>query len=233
MQRQCLSGCVARFSRRLALALVASSAVAIGPREAAAAPRDRAVAADAPAPAPEGTRSDGAADYSAGLTLGYVLAPLLALPVGGGLFELTQSDTAAVLGAGLAVVAVPVSIHAFNGEGGRGGASALLLPLVTLGGTAAGGLLGAIIGSAGCDDDSDCELAGGINGAIAGGLIGGLAGYVGYAIYDVKASSSPADHGAPGGKSSGAKGASMPASRISPPSVNRNVAPSMASATTA
>jgi len=186
MQRQYRSGCVAWFSR-LSLALAALAA--IGPREAAAAPREaRAVAADVPAPGV--AREPEVAGYAAGLTLGYVLAPLLALPVGGGLFELTRSDTVAVLGAGLAVVAVPVSIHAFNGEGGRGGASALLLPLVTLGGTAAGGLLGALIGSAGCDDDSDCELAGGISGAIAGGLIGGLAGYVGYAVYDVKANSS-------------------------------------------
>lgn len=131
-----------------------------------------------------------AADYSTSLTLGYVLAPLLALPVGAGLFELTQNDAVAVVGAGLAVVAVPVSIHVYNDEPGRGGASALLLPLVTLGAAAAGGFLGVLIGTAGCADASDCELNGGIHGGIAGSSIGGLVGYVGYAIYDVSANSS-------------------------------------------
>lgn len=167
--------------------LAASMLALLGARDViAAAPPTPAVQRSPTGAAPP----PAAADYSAGLTIGYVLAPLLALPIAAGLYELTLNDAVTVVGTGLAVVAVPVSIHAYNGEPGRGGTSALLLPLVTLGAMVAGGFLGVLIGTAGCSEASDCELTGGIHGAIAGGLIGGLAGYVGYAIYDVSASSS-------------------------------------------
>ena len=49
--------------------------------------------------------------YSTLLTVGYVLAPLLAIPVGAGLFELTRNDAVSVGGAGLAVVGVPLATH--------------------------------------------------------------------------------------------------------------------------
>jgi hypothetical protein len=118
---------------------------------------------------------------------------LLAIPVGAGLFEVSHNDAVAVIGAGLTVVAAPVTVHALNGHGERGLVSAPLMLLTTFGGLVAGGLIGGLIGVAGCDDDSDCELANGMGGTITGALLGGLAGYVGYAIYDVSANSSLAE----------------------------------------
>ena len=64
--------------------------------------------------------------------------------------------------------------------------------MATLAASAVGALAGGLIGTSGCDDDSDCELAYGMSGAITGALIGGVAGYVGYAIYDVSENSSVA-----------------------------------------
>jgi hypothetical protein len=137
------------------------------------------------------TRHDPERSYARALTWAYVLAPLLALPTGAGLFELTQNDTVAVVGAGLAVVSVPVTVHAVHDEGGRSVATGLLLPAVTAGGALLGGVVGYGLGGSGCDD-SDCELAGEIGGMILGALIGGVAGYVGFAIYDVTSNSSRA-----------------------------------------
>jgi hypothetical protein len=101
----------------------------------------RSASAGATPSPPEPARSEPVANtppqteasgYDSALTLGYVLAPLLAIPVGAGLFELSQSDTAAVVGAGVAVVSVPALVHGFNGEPGRGAVTALFLPLVTV-----------------------------------------------------------------------------------------------------
>jgi hypothetical protein len=131
-----------------------------------------------------------APSYASALTVAYTLAPLLAIPTGAALFELTGNDTVAVVGAGLAVVSVPVMTHVLYGEPGRGGVTAVLLPVFTLGGLAVGGVSGILIGTASCRDDSDCELAGGIGGAILGGLVGGVVGYIGYAVYDVSEHSS-------------------------------------------
>lgn len=171
---------------------VAALALLIGywPREAAAATGDAWGEPDpdlteaAPPPPPP------LASYARPLTTAYVLAPLLAIPTGAALFELTRNDTVAVVGAGLAVVSVPVVTHVAHGQAGRGGVTALLLPVFTLGALVVGGLSGALLGSASCDDSSDCELARGIGGAIFGALAGGLAGYVCYAIYDVSEHSS-------------------------------------------
>jgi hypothetical protein len=198
MKRQCESGPWARRSRPWAAALAAFTLAGLAPRGAAAAPREAPSKSEASA----GPSTEASAEattevdpppqpptYSGALTVAYTLAPLLAIPVGAGLFELTGNDAVAVVGAGLAVVSVPVTTHLLNGEASRGVTSGLLLPLVTLGGTVVGGFLGAILGSAGCDD-SDCELAGGIGGAIVGGLVGGTVSYVGYAIYDVSEHSS-------------------------------------------
>jgi hypothetical protein len=137
------------------------------------------------------TRHDPERSYASALTWAYVLAPLLALPTGAGLFELTGNDTVAVVGAGLAVVSIPVTVHAVHDEGGRSVATGLLLPTVTAGGVLLGGAVGYGLGGSGCDD-SDCELAGEIGGMILGALIGGVAGYVGFAIYDVGENSSRA-----------------------------------------
>lgn len=185
MQQQVPMASVARRSRRWAAALALSALALLPVREAAAAPpvsRARALG-EPPPPAPP------AEGYSTALTLAYILAPLLALPVGGGLFELTENDAVAVVGAGLAAVALPVTVHLANGEPGRGAVSALLLPAVTLGGATVGGFVGLTLGQMGCDD-SDCELAGTMIGGISGALIGGLGGYVGYAIFDVSERSS-------------------------------------------
>lgn len=186
MQRRYSSQSVVRCSRRGVAAALALTVALLGSASARAAPDPSEPARGEPAAkAPPRAEAPG---YASALTLGYVLAPLLAIPAGAGLFELSQSDTVAVVGAGLAVVSVPALLHGFNGEPGRAAATALLLPLVTMGGLALGGLAGGLIGGSGCDD-SDCELAGSIGGVVAGGLLGGLAGYVGYAIYDVSATS--------------------------------------------
>jgi hypothetical protein len=178
-------------SRRWLVPLAALALlIGTGSREAAAATPDTSgeagaalgeAAPSAPPPSPS---------YAGALTLAYTLAPLLAIPTGAALFELTGNDTVAVIGAGLAVVSVPVLTHAAHGQPGRGGVTALLLPVFTLGTLAAGGVVGSLLGSASCDDDSDCELAGTISGAIFGSLVGGVVGYIGYAIYDVSEHSS-------------------------------------------
>jgi hypothetical protein len=189
MQRQCGSWGVARRSRWLA-PLAALVLAGLWPEQALAAPETGHVPVDPNqaqgTPEPSGPEPS----YSGSLTLAYTLAPLLAIPTGAGLFELTRSDTFAVIGAGLAVVAVPMTIHLLNEHPGRAATSALLLPVVTVGALGVGTLLGWVIGSAACGDDSECELSDGVRGAIIGGLLGGLAGYVAYAIYDVSAHSS-------------------------------------------
>ena len=189
MQRQRRSRGVARRARWL-VPVTALALAALWPRPALAAPP---ASSEPVAPAPEATspapRPQGG-DYSLSLALAYTLAPLLAIPVGAGLFEVSHDDAVAVIGAGLTVLALPVTAHVLNGHGERGLVSAPLLLLTTFGGLVAGSLVGGFIGAAGCDDDSDCELANGMGGLITGGLLGGLAGYVGYAIYDVSANSS-------------------------------------------
>jgi hypothetical protein len=128
--------------------------------------------------------------YASVLTVAYTLAPLLAIPAGAALFELTDNDTVAVVGAGLAVVSVPVLTHVAYGQAGRGAVTALLLPAITVGALAVGGVSGYFLGKATCESDSDCELSNGLGGGLLGGLAGGLLGYVIYAVYDVNEHSS-------------------------------------------
>lgn len=185
-RRQCRCLAVVQSSRRgpAALGLALLALVGLAPSEALAAPR-----ASGDTGAAQGGAPSQAQSYATALALGYTLAPLLAIPVGAGLFELSRNDAVSVVGAGLAVVAVPFTIHSVNGAAGRGAMSALLSPVVTLGAAAIGGVIGGAIGTSGCDNDSDCELAGGMSGVIAGALLGGLTGYVSYAVYDVTTNS--------------------------------------------
>jgi hypothetical protein len=123
--------------------------------------------------------------YEASLAGAYLMAPLLALGVGAALFEVTDSDTAAVAGGALAFL-TPAAVHLYHGASDQAGVSFGSMLGLTLLGTVLGGATGYIVGDAGCDDEleSDCDLAW-IGPTIVGIFGGGVAGYIGNAIYDV------------------------------------------------
>jgi hypothetical protein len=125
--------------------------------------------------------------YAGLLTASYVLAPLLAAAVGGGISKLTQRDEISVTG-GCLMFLLPASVHVAHGKAGQGLASFAQMAGFTLVGVVAGGIIGAVYSGETCTSDSSdgCEFAG-FYGLIGGSLIGGVAGYTGFAIYDVSA----------------------------------------------
>jgi hypothetical protein len=185
-------------SRPLAAALV-SAALGAWPLQAHAAetpaPATRAARAHPrPSPPPQPPEVDEEStsaptegeSYRGALTASYVMAPLLALGVGGLLSGMEVDDTWAVLG-GTAMFLAPAAVHMGHGNVTQGPVSFLLLAGATGAGVLLGGLTGYYIDSADCDpaQDSDgCDFAG-FTGLVAGALIGGVGAYTGYAIYDV------------------------------------------------
>ncbi len=125
--------------------------------------------------------------YAGLLTATYVLAPLLAVAVGGGISTLTKRDEISVTG-GCLMSLLPGSVHVAHGNAGQGIASFAGLVGVTLGGVVLGAIVGGSMTSATCDSDvSDgCDFAA-LDGIIGGALVGGVVSYVGFAIYDVSA----------------------------------------------
>lgn len=128
--------------------------------------------------------------YAGLLTATYVVAPLLAVAVGGGISQLTKRDEISVSG-GCLMSLLPASVHVAHGNAGQGLGSFFGLVGVTFGSLVVGALVGGLISSQTCTSDSSdgCDFAA-LNGVIAGSLIGGVAGYVGFAIYDVSANAS-------------------------------------------
>lgn len=120
----------------------------------------------------------------------YVLAPLLALAVGGGMAKLEADDTVAVLG-GASMFLWPAIVHLAHGNNPHAALSVLELAGATALGTFVGGGMGYAIGYASCPDHGSdaCDFAG-LPGLIAGSLLGGVASYTAYAIYDVSTSAS-------------------------------------------
>jgi hypothetical protein len=140
--------------------------------------------------------------YAGLLTASYVLAPLLAAAVGGGISKLTKRDEISVTG-GCLMFLLPASVHAAHGKVGQGLASFAQTAGFTLAGAVVGGLVGGVYSSETCSPDSSCEFAA-LPGMIGGALIGGVVGYAGFAIYDVSANASyptaaPAKPQAPAG----------------------------------
>jgi hypothetical protein len=122
--------------------------------------------------------------YALPLGVSYVLAPFLALGVGGGLSKLTNDDTLSVVGGGLMFL-LPAAVHMAHGNLGHGAAVFPEQLLITAFSLFAGGGIGYAIGAAGCPGNGEeCDFAG-WNGLLAGALVGGLAGYTAFAIYDV------------------------------------------------
>jgi hypothetical protein len=119
------------------------------------------------------------------LTASYVLAPLLALAVGGGISKLTKRDEISVTG-GCLMFLLPASVHVAHGKAGQGLVSFAQMVGFTLVGGVVGGIIGGVYSSETCTSDSSdgCEFAG-LAGLMGGSLIGGVAGYTGFAIYDV------------------------------------------------
>ena len=116
-----------------------------------------------------------------------MVAPLLAVAVGGGISQLTKRDEISVSG-GCLMSLLPASVHAAHGNAGQGLGSFFGLVGVTLGGLVVGAIVGGLITSETCTSDSSdgCDFSA-IPGIIGGSLIGGVGGYVGFAIYDVSA----------------------------------------------
>ena len=113
---------------------------------------------------PAAARARDAGDgYGGTLGVSYALAPLLAIPTLG---------TALLL---------PPLVHGANGEWGRFGHAIRGVALSTLGGGAAGALLGA----------AKCGGSQADNCAVAGFFVMGTVGYIGWSIYDTSANSGP------------------------------------------
>ena len=201
---QSLAGAVVARSRPLAAVLV-SAALGAWPlqaqaAEAHAAPTRAGRIRPRPSPPPQAPEPDEDADedeestshltegesYRGALTASYVMAPLLALGVGGLLSGMEADDTWAVLG-GTAMFLAPAAVHMGNGNVAQGPLSFLLLAGSTGAGMLLGGLTGYYVDAADCDPDQDsdsCDFAG-FAGLVVGTLIGGVVGYTGFAIYDV------------------------------------------------
>jgi hypothetical protein len=122
--------------------------------------------------------------YALPFGVSYVLAPFLALGVGGGLSKLTNDDTLSVVGGGLMFL-LPAAVHMAHGNVGHGAAVFPEQLLITALSFFAGGGVGYAIGAAVCPGDGEeCEYAG-WEGALFGAVVGGLAGYTAFAIYDL------------------------------------------------
>jgi hypothetical protein len=137
--------------------------------------------------------------YGPALGAAYLVAPVLALAVGGGMFELTGNDTIAVA-SGCSMFLLPPFVHVANGGGGRGAAAFGSMILVTALGVGGGGGLGYAIGAASCDEDteSDCDLVP-IGLFIVGALAGGILGYGTHAVVDTAENSDlPVEEGSAG-----------------------------------
>jgi hypothetical protein len=125
--------------------------------------------------------------YAGLLTASYVLAPLLAAAVGGGISKLTKRDEISVTG-GCMMFLLPASVHVAHGKAGQGLASFAQMAGFTLAGVVVGAIVGGVYAGGTCTSDTSdgCDFAG-LYGIIGGSLIGGVAGYTGFAIYDVSA----------------------------------------------
>jgi hypothetical protein len=122
--------------------------------------------------------------YALPLGVSYVLAPFLALGVGGGLSKLTNDDTLSVVGGGLMFL-LPAAVHMAHGNVGHGAAVFPEQLLITAFSVFAAGGVGYAIGAASCPGDGEeCDYAG-WEGLIVGALVGGVAGYTAFAIYDL------------------------------------------------
>jgi hypothetical protein len=143
----------------------------------------------APAQADEADVRNEPDSYALPLGLAYVLAPGLALAAGGGLSELEVDDGFAVLG-GAVMFTLPAGAHLYNGRAEQAGISLASMVGITAGGFLVGGILGWVIGSRGCEGNSDSdECNRRLETTPVGAAIGGTLGYVGHAIWDVAAHS--------------------------------------------
>jgi hypothetical protein len=143
------------------------------------------VRADPAAPA-HATQSSG---YGFMLGAAYVLAPVLALAVGGGVSELTEDDDVAVL-SGCTMFLLPAMVHVANGAGGRGAAAFGTMLGASAVGVFGGGLLGYAIGDASCDEttESDCYIPE-LRLMLLGSIVGGILGYGANAVFDTSGNS--------------------------------------------
>jgi hypothetical protein len=192
----------ARSRRRVVIpSLVSIASLAVGGgwcSSAAAMPPNGTPSTHAEVPVPSAPFSPPPQTYSGLLGGAYIVAPVLALAVGGALAELEVDDTYAVLG-GISMFMLPAAVHIGYGNEPHGPLSFLALGAVTVVGIAVGGFVGFGIDYAGCpEDDSDhCDFAG-ITGLVVGALVGGVAGYTVYAAYDVSSNASvPSEPPAP------------------------------------
>jgi hypothetical protein len=150
-------------------------------------------AAEVPSAAAHPTEAPAAPvlhSYTGLLTASYLLAPLLAIAVGGGISKLTKRDEISVTGACLMSL-LPGSVHVAHGKAGQGLASFAQMAGFTLAGVVGGALIGGLIASSTCPAErgDDCDFAA-VPGIVGGALIGGVSGYAGFAIYDVSANAS-------------------------------------------
>jgi hypothetical protein len=135
--------------------------------------------------------------YALPLALGYAVAPVLAGAVGGGLFELTNTDHDDIhvrrnlaVATGSLMFLLPASVHLIHADAGRALRSFGSMLGVTVVGAAVFGGLGYLFGKSGCDDNDPSYEAEGCGIApeaftLIGAATGATLGYVGYAIYDV------------------------------------------------
>lgn len=120
----------------------------------------------------------------------YVVAPLFALAIGGGLSELEASDTLAVAAASTMFLA-PMAVHLLHDQGDRALLALASLLGITFAGTIAGGGLGYLENEIDCDPDQNSECADrAIGTTIVGAALGSMVGYVTSAVLDVSLRSS-------------------------------------------
>jgi hypothetical protein len=132
---------------------------------------------------PAASRADGS--YAGTLGASYLVAPLLALAVGGGLSELEASDELAVLAGGTMFLA-PMGVHLYHQRADRAGLALGSMFGITLGAAVSGGVLGYVENVIACDPDRESECADrGIGTIIVGAVIGSGVGYVTSAVLDV------------------------------------------------
>jgi hypothetical protein len=154
-------------------------ALALGAASPAAATENAASVALPAAPAKP------ASDYPGVLSVAYLVAPLFALAVGGGLSEVGASDEVAVAAASTMFLA-PMAVHLYHGTSDRSVISLVSMAGITLAGALAGGVVGHFGNTLTCDpnQDSECDDRG-IGTTIGGAVIGSMLGYVASAVLDV------------------------------------------------